>query len=368
MQTIIICGKDVVMSSASVEFNLSIRPQQRFEIIDISKRLRDEFGSSWVDRKKAVYCSLHTTAGYLEQGACRRLGQGRRQLDPFIRTIQKIFPPNAGYYHDRMQLRNELSPIQKEREPVNADSHLTFMSAGLNNCVTYINRSEESVYFIELDGIYKDHVRERQTTVIAYDRTEVVCRDKVAIPVTSNYAIDSFNLKDPSYGLFAEIQKWIKYFGVEKGIVDVRLCQDDRHVGLTVNEYETLLMRNDLPQVLRDPLRYMMLHGKKFLRHPGAIPGKTRDYAAYDLIHLYNDLMRHLPGGRSIVDRILSVLSSPAKRMLRLKRHVSFLVSDSEEIGVERIVLGKYQSPILIQHHPASNGVRYLDVTLRRFV
>ena len=54
--------------------------------------------------------------------------------------------------------------------------------------------------------------------------------------------------------------------------------------------------------------------------------------------------------------------------MLRLKRHVSFLVSDSEEIGVERIVLGKYQSPILIQHHPASNGVRYLDVTLRRFV
>ena len=56
------------MSSASVEFNLSIRPQKRFEIIDVSKRLRDEFGSSWIDRRKAIYCSLHTTAGYLEQG------------------------------------------------------------------------------------------------------------------------------------------------------------------------------------------------------------------------------------------------------------------------------------------------------------
>ncbi len=367
LHTITICRKDVVMSSASVEFNLSIRPQKRFEIIDVSKRLRDEFGSSWIDRRKAIYCSLHTTAGYLEQGTFRYLGQGRRHLDPFIRTVQKIFPPDAGYYHDRMQLRDELSPRQKEREPVNADSHLTFMSAGLNNCVTYTNRLDESVYFIELDGIYKNHVRERNTTVIAYDRSEIVHRDKVGIPVTSGNAIDSFNLKDSSYGLFAEIQEWIERYGVEKGIVDVRLCQDDRHVGLTVNEYETLLMRNDLPQVMRDPLRYMMLHGKKFLRDPGAIPGKTRDYAAYDLIHLYNDLMDYFPGGRPIVNRILSVLSSPAKRILRLKRHISFLVSDSEETGMDRIVLGKYQSPILIQHHPAVDGVRYLDVTLRRF-
>tara|TARA_B100000902_G_scaffold395479_1_gene454146 strand:- start:1771 stop:2865 length:1095 start_codon:yes stop_codon:yes gene_type:complete len=361
-------GEEVVMSSTSVEFNLAIRPKKRFEIIDVSKKLHDQFGSSWLRRKKAVYCSLHTTAGYLEQGTCRSLGEGPRQLDPFIRTIQKIFPPNAGYYHDRMQLRDELSPMQKKYEPINADSHLTFMSAGLNNCVTYTNRSDESVYFIELDGIFKDCVRERQTTVIAYDRTEVVHRDQIKIPITSNHAIDSFNLKDPSYGLFAELQLWIQRFGVDKGIVDIRLCKDDRHVGLTVNEYETLLMRNDLPQVLRDPLRYMMSHGKKFLLDPGAMAGKTRGYATYDLIHLYNDLMRHLPGGRSLVDKILSVLSSPAKRMLRLKRHVSFLVSDSMKIEGERILVGKYQSPILVQHHPASNGVRYLDVTLRRFV
>jgi hypothetical protein len=30
-------------------------------------------------------------------------------------------------------------------------------------------------------------------------------------------------------------------------------------------------------------------------------------------------------------------------------------------------VQGQYQSPILVQHHPAVGGVRYLDVTLRRF-
>ena len=77
--------------------------------------------------------------------------------------------------------------------------------------------------------------------------------------------------------------------------------------------------------------------------------------------------MDNVPVGRSITDRFLSVLSSPAKRILRLKRHVSLLVSESAETGTSRIVQGQYQSPILVQHHPATNGVRHLDVTLRRF-
>jgi hypothetical protein len=355
------------MAADPVEINLAIRPQHRYELIDVTKRVRDEAGDVLDGFRKTAYCSLHTTAGYLEQGACRHLGRTHKQLDPFIRAVQKIFPHNAGYYHDRMQLRDELSESEKEREPINADSHLTFMSAGLQNCVTYINRPDESVYFIELDGIYKEHVRERRTTVIAYDQAEVVHRDRIAVPVDGGHTIDSFNLKDDRYGLFSELEGWLQRYGVEKGRFDLRLVPEDRHVGLTVNEYETLLMRNDLPQVLRDPLRYVMQRGKKLLRHPGAIPGKTRDYAAYDLIHLYNDLMDSVPVGRSVIDRMLSVLSSPAKRILRLKRHVSLLVSDSSETGVSPIVQGQYQSPILVQHHPATDGVRYLDVTLRRF-
>ena len=355
------------MSIAPVEINIAIRPQQRYELIDVTRRVREEAGDVLSEFRKTVYCSLHTTAGYLEQGACRRLGQTHKQLDPFIRAVQKIFPHDAGYYHDRMQLRGELSESEKEREPINADSHLTFMSAGLNNCVTYINRPDESVYFIELDGVYKQHVRQRRTTVIGYNQAEVVHRDRIAVPVAEGRTIDSFNLKDDRYGLFSELEGWLQRYGVEKGRFDLRLVPEDRHVGLTVNEYETLLMRNDLPQALRDPLRYMVQRGKKLLRYPSVIPGKTRDYAAYDLIHLYNDLMDSVPVGRSVIDRFLSVLSSPAKRILRLKRHVSLLVSDGAETGTSRIVQGQYQSPILVQHHPATNGVRHLDVTLRKF-
>ncbi|NKB69243.1 MAG: hypothetical protein GKR89_19410 [Candidatus Latescibacteria bacterium] len=360
------------MTGSPVEINLDITPRSRFEIIDINARLRRERDDDLGAYRKALYCSWHTTAGYLEQGVCARMGHSRKQLDPFFRLLQRIFPHDAGYSHDCMPLRSELSPSEKEREPINADSHLTFISAGLKNCVTYINKPDQPVYFIDLDGVAKavdatEHPRSRRTTVIAYNTEETVHRGKIAIPVISDRSIDSFNLKDARYGLFEQLDEWIQHFGLDKGRIDIRLPTEDRHVGLTVNEYETLLMRNDLPQVLADPLRYMVQRGRNLLRHPGSIPGKTRDYAAYDLIHLYNEFMDAVPVGRSVIDRVLSALATPASRILRLKRHITLPVSTSSETGPGAIVQGTYQSPILVQHQAADQGVRYLDVTLRSF-
>ena len=267
-----------------------------------------------------------------------------------------------------MQLRDELSEGEKEREPVNADSHLTFIAAGLKNCVTYIHHPEEPVYFIELDGIYKHYVRSRHTAVMAYNHAEIVQRSRVEIPVGGSHAIDAFNLKDPRYGLFATLADQLRQAGIDKGCIDVRLAPEEKHVGMTVNEYETLLMRNDLPQALSDPLRYAFQRGKRLLRHPASIPGKMHAYAAYDSLRFYNELLDQVPVGRSVIDRIVSVLSTPAQRILRLKRHIRLLVSDSAGTGPDRILQGTYQSPILVQHQPAEGGVRALDITLRRFV
>ena len=236
------------MAPQPVELNLTIRPQRRFAIIDIAELIREQVGDELRPFRKAAYCSFHTTAGYIEQGMCRRLGHSRKQIDPFIRAIKKIFPYNAGYFHDRMQLRDELSEGEKEKEPVNADSHLTFIAAGLKNCVTYIHRPEQPVYFIELDGIYKHYVRNRHTAVMAYNHAEIVHRGRVDIPVTGSHAIDAFNLKDPRYGLFATLADRLRQCGIDKGCIDIRLAPEEKHVGMTVNEYETLLMRNDLPQ------------------------------------------------------------------------------------------------------------------------
>ena len=353
--------------SEPLEINLAIQPKTRFELIDVSDRIREEAGEALSEFRKVLYCSLHTTAGYLEQGASARLGHSSRQLDPFFKLVQKIFPQNAGYFHDRMQLRDELTEVQKEVEPVNGDSHLTFIGAGLNNCVTYRNKPQEPVYFIELDGVNRDVPRNRHTTALGYDREEIVHRGHIELPGTDSHRIDSYNLRDPRFGLFGQLEEWLDEYGVERGRIDIRLDADENDAGLTVNEYETLLIRNDLPEVLRDPLRYMMQRGRKLLKDPASIPGKTRDYATYDLIHLYNEFMDSVPLGRAVIDRILSALSTPAYRMLRLKRSISLFVSTSTETGPERIVQGTYQTPILVQHHRPERGVRYLDVMLRRF-
>jgi len=350
-----------------LEVNLDITPTSRFQLIDVAARVREKTDNSLARFRRVMYCSLHTTAGYLEQGTSARLGHSQQVLNPFFQIFQRVFPPDAGYYHDRMQLRDELSEQQKECEPINADSHLTFIGAGLKNCVTYDNRPEEPVYFVELDGVYQDVARRRHTTVLGYDRDQVVYRGQVDVPVASGRVIEALNLKDPRHGLFEQLEEWLDDHGVERGRIDIRLAPEERDAGLTVNEYETLLIRNDLPEVLRDPLRYMVRRTRGLLRNPTAIPGKTRDYATYDLIHLYNELMDTLPIGRQIVDRVLSVLSSPAYRLLRLKRHVSLLVSTSQETGPERIVQGAYQTPILVQHHRAEGDVRKLDITVRRF-
>ena len=138
---------------------------------------------------------------------------------------------------------------------------------------------------------------------------------------------------------------------------------------MTVNEYETLLMRNDLPQALSDPLRYALQRGKRLLRHPASIPGKMHAYAAYDSLRFYNELLDQVPVGRSVIDRIVSVLSTPAQRILRLKApHPAVGLRQRGSRRGSHPAGARYQSPILVQHQPAEGGVRTLDVTLRRFV
>ena len=102
--------------------------------------------------KRALYCSLHTTAGYLDQSLSARLRHDENRLAKFIHSFRTVFPQGAAYRHDRMELRTELTEAQREVEPRNADSHLTFMGAGLRNCVTYRNVPDAPVYFIDLDG------------------------------------------------------------------------------------------------------------------------------------------------------------------------------------------------------------------------
>ena len=104
---------------------LWIKPAFRTDFIDVRAKLAEEFGSEFARYPKALYISDHTTAGYLDQRLAQRLEYDQAKLQEFIRVFHEIFPPNAGYVHDELDLRTELSDEQRATEPENADSHLT---------------------------------------------------------------------------------------------------------------------------------------------------------------------------------------------------------------------------------------------------
>jgi hypothetical protein len=155
---------------------------------------------------------------------------------------------------------------------------------------------------------------------------------------------------------------------VEKGRVDIALDPGQRHAGLTVNEYETLLMRHDLVEVLKDPLRFAKQKGKHILDDPFAVPGKTLNYARYDFVRVFNSLVEAFGLDNSAVESLAAqLLAVPARRFLRMKRRISFLASDPDGSGRARLVRGTYQSPILVQWGRAEQQVRTVEVSLVRF-
>jgi thiamine phosphate synthase YjbQ (UPF0047 family) len=317
---------------------------------------------------RALCCSFHTTAGYLDQGVASRLNQNHGGVMPYIELFRTMFPEGAGYEHDKLDRRTELSDAQKPIEPMNADSHLAIMAGALRSCVTYRNRRDEPVCFVDLDGVHAGKPRRRSTTVLGYTVEEPVADARLTVPV-SRHAVDSVNLKDPHLGIYEQCAALVAAHGVTKGRIRLTLAPGERHAGLTVNEYETLLMRHDLREVLRDPLRFMAEKAGHILGNPRAIPARTLDYAKYDLVRVFNKLVDALGLRESMVESVLSrAIAMPASRFLRMKRSVSLLVSDRHAPGHGAIVEGTYQSPILVQWHRGARQARMLDVTLTRFV
>lgn len=354
------------MAAKPKDITLSIQPRSRVDVIDVSEMVRDKKEDFFDAYKKSVYASHHTTAGYFEQSFARRLKDNPEALEAYVGSFRKLFPANADYRHDRMELREELSEAQKQVEPKNADSHLTYIGSGLENCVTYLNQKNSPVYFVDLDGTNGSVHRQRKTTIVGYNTEVVAARQQMRIQM-SGHPIDSINLWDERVGVLAQLQEQIRTLGIQKGRIDLSLSPEERNTGLTVNEYETMLMRHDLVEVLRNPVRFMAQRGANMLRDPAAIKEKAKDYMKYDLVQVVNEFIDALGLSESLFERIIDkIIQVPASRFLRMKRRVSLIVSD-EDTGEGRIVNGTYQSPILVQWRKAKDHVRTIDVTFTRF-
>jgi len=356
------------MSQGPAEFSVEIKPRARYDAIDVRGRIAEEHGDVLAEFPRALYVSFHTTAGYLEQALANRLRRGPENgVDAYLDVFRSVFPEDAGYLHDNLELRTELTDDQKAVEPRNADSHLAFMAAGLHACVPY-RTGDEPVWFVDLDGMNAGQPRRRQTTVVGYSHEVPVWKTQFVIPV-SGHPIDSINLRDPRIGFYEMLDEAIARYGIAKGRLRIELDPNEHQAGLTVNEYETLLMRHDLVEVLRNPLRFMAEKGRHALADPRAIPSKAVDYAKYDIVRVMNQLVDRLGLNEGIVERTMArFMAMPAERFLRMKRSVNLLVSDRQSPGQGTIVEGTYQSPILVQWDHASNRKRHVNITLSRLV
>src|SRR5688572_22738494 len=155
-----------MIGTRPTELTLTLAPQRRFEAIDVNRRIAREAGDILRRHRRALYTSFHTTAGYLDQSLSVRLHHRHDLVSQFFRAFHALFPQGGEYRHDQMHLRSELSDAQKVVEPRNGDSHLTFIGAGMRNCVTYRSRPDAPVYFIRSE----EHTSELQS------QSNLVCR------------------------------------------------------------------------------------------------------------------------------------------------------------------------------------------------
>lgn len=355
-----------VQTPPPLQLDLALQPRTRYDVIDVAREIVASEGNVLDAYRRALYCSFHTTAGYLEQPLARRLDHRRERLDPYMHAYQRLFPPDAGYSHDEMHLRRELSEAQRRVEPRNADAHLAFIGSGLRNCVTYEHRRDEPVFFTDLDGVYEGRARQRRTTVIAYSREDVVATAALEVPV-SRHQIDSVNLADGRVGVIDAVHRLLREHPLEYGRLDIGLDRAEDAAAVTVNEYETLLMRHDLAEVLDNPLRFMARQGRNMLRDPLAIPTKSLGYAKYDAVQVINELMDAFGLSESLLERLVArVMAVPAARLLRFKRALSLPIAPGRS-GAGDVLTGTYQSPILIQWRSSERRVRTIRLSLTRF-
>jgi thiamine phosphate synthase YjbQ (UPF0047 family) len=349
------------MSSAKpLDLTLEVAPKARFDVVDMRARFAAEH-QALAAYSNCLYWSSHTTAGFLDRSISARLRA--QHVSSYVDAFRTIFPEGAGYEHDQLDRRSDLDAEQRAVEPKNADSHLAFIASGLRPCVTHPNRPGESVCFVDLDGIVDGRPRRRLTRVIGFRSERVIGKTRIEVPVSA-HPIDSVNLKDPRLGIYAELSNFIARTGGGKGQLRIVLDPTERHSALTVNEYETLLMKYDLAEVLQNPLRFVAQQYRNAMKDPRKVPAKTLGYAKYDFVRVMNKGLDALRLRGSVVEKLLArTLAVPAERFFRMRRSVNLLVSERED-GSFGIVEGTYQSPILVQWQNAPRQTRILDVTL----
>lgn len=133
---------------------ISLKTGSGIQVHDITPELRRIIRDSGIQHGQVVTSSMHTTLALTVNEAEERL------LIDIQNFFTKLAPPNQGYLHDDLHLR-DVPPD----EPENAHSHLIAMMLGNSESLAVANGEPvlgtyQSLMAVELDG-----PRERKVSV-----------------------------------------------------------------------------------------------------------------------------------------------------------------------------------------------------------
>ena len=157
-----------------LQVSLDITPRARLALTDVRSRAAALVGDELDRYRRCLYSSLHTTAGYLPQ-SLRSTAGGRTDRDHVVSGRLSRALSGAGRLSARSAGGADRAHGGAEdcTEPLNGDSHLTFILGRLRACVSY-PVGPGPVYFVDLDGVYKGTPRRRTTVLVSYnDEVEV---------------------------------------------------------------------------------------------------------------------------------------------------------------------------------------------------
>ena len=86
----------VFMSAAPIEFTLELTPRARVDVIDVRGEVFSRYGDALDRYPRALCCSFHTTAGYLDQSVAARLNQNPAGVMPYIDRLPDDVPGRGG--------------------------------------------------------------------------------------------------------------------------------------------------------------------------------------------------------------------------------------------------------------------------------
>jgi len=138
------------------------------------------------------------------------------------------------------------------------------------------------------------------------------------------------------------LEEAIARYGVNKDGSESSLNPEERQAGLTVNEYETLLMRHDMMHVLHNPLKFVAEKSGTRGRPP-VHSSQDLDYAKYDVVRALNKLVDALGLTESVIERAARAMAVPPS-VLRFKRP-SICWCPTRRLRAAHDRPGTYQSP-----------------------